>query len=145
MEFKMAASEISPLGEHKFIFVKKEFTLFGHVNHIGPDEKLQGILPVVTPGEHPPEYGLGFNLQLFYGLGSIGCGGIVLPEGLNYLGYCAHYQPVGQKKCRQDKKNDYQNDKQYALQIHKQFTPIYYYTKFVLLMLIVCASCPPAG
>jgi hypothetical protein len=95
-----AVSEMTPFGEHQFLFVEKKLTFFGYINHVGPDEELQGILAVITSGEHPPEYGLRFQLQLFDGHGIIFADGVFLPERPDYFGDRAHYQPVGQEEDR---------------------------------------------
>jgi len=125
MVSKAAASEISPLGEHQLFFVEIKIAFFANINHVGSEEELQGILPVVTSGEHPLEYGPGSKPKLFNCLGILCAGGIVLPECLDYFGDRAHHQPVGQKNDRQNEQYDYQDNEQNALRIHKQITPIY--------------------
>jgi hypothetical protein len=115
---------MSPLGKHQLFFVEKKLAFFSYINHVGPDEKLQGILAVITSGEHPLKYGLRFQLQFFNVHGIFCPDGVLLPERLDYFGDSAHYQPVGNKDDRQDEQQDYQYNEQYALHIHNQITSI---------------------
>ena len=113
-----------PFGEHQFFFVEIEFAFFGYINQIGPDEELQGLLSVITSGDHSLEYGLWFQSQLLNCYGIMRSDGVLLPESFDYLGDSPHNQPVGQEDDRQDKQYDHQDNEQYALRIHKQITPI---------------------
>jgi len=120
---------MSPLGKHQLFFVEKKLAFFSYINNVGPDEKLQGILAVITSGEHPLKYGLRCQLQIFDGHGIICPDGVLPPERLDYFGDRAHYQPVGNKDDRQDEQYDYQDNEQYALHIHNQITSSLYYLR----------------
>jgi len=98
---------MSPFGEHQFFIVEEKFAFFGNVNHVGSDEKLQGLLTVITPGEHSPEYGLRFQPQLFNVHGFICSDGIIMPERLDYFRDSMHCQPVGDEYDRYNEKYDY--------------------------------------
>jgi len=124
MVSEAVALEVSPLGKRQFFFVEKKLAFISYINNIGPDEELQGILPVITPGEHPLEYGFVLQLQLVHVQGIFGAQGIFLPERFDYFGDSAHYHPVGDKDNRQDEQQDYQYNEQYALQIHYKATSI---------------------
>jgi hypothetical protein len=91
---------MSPFGERQFLFVEKKLAFFGDVNHVGPDEKLQGMLAVIASCEHPAEYGLRFQLQLVDGHGILFAYGVLLPELPDYFGDGTHCQPVGQEEDR---------------------------------------------
>jgi hypothetical protein len=99
-ELSLPPLEMAPFGEHQFLFVEKKFAFFGYINHVSSDEELQGILPVVTSSEHPLEYGLRLQFQIFNGHGIFFADGILLPERFDYLRDGAHYHPVGQEDDR---------------------------------------------
>ena len=108
-----------PFGEHQVLFVEKKLTLFGDINHLGPDKELKALLAVITPGEHPAEYGLWFQLQLVDGQGILFPDSILLPECLDYFRDGTHCHPVGYEDDRQDEQYDYQYYEQNTLHIHK--------------------------
>jgi hypothetical protein len=129
---KALASEAAPLREHQLFFVEKKLALFSYINNVRPDEKLQGILAVITAGEHPAEYGLRSQLQLFNGLGITFADCVLLPKRPDYFWYSAHYHPVGNKDDRQYEKYEYYDNEQYALHIHNQITSSFYYPRQLL-------------